>query len=274
MRTLSLSQKLYHILRIACVMCFIGHGVFGIITKQVWCNYFGVFGISEKTSYQLMPYVGGADILLGLILLFYPIRAVIGWLVLWGLFTASLRPLSSEPFAEFIERAGNYGAPFVLLLIVDTKSLSLRDWFSKTTAPAEINDQTLKQVITSLKIFGFLLLLGHGWLNLIEKQGLLNQYKTLGFTNPVLVANIIGSFELIAAFSLLFKPIRFLILFLFIWKMATELFYPAWGVFEWIERGGSYGVLLALWYATALKNQVVLQKHGIKVLGKLNTQRQ
>ncbi|MFT3746993.1 MAG: hypothetical protein QM768_01695 [Agriterribacter sp.] len=257
MRSLILSQKLYHILRIASAMCFIGHGTFGIITKQVWCNYFGVFGISEKLSYQLMPYVGGTDILLGLVLLFHPVRAAAGWLVFWGLFTALLRPLSGESFAEFIERAGNYGAPFVLLMIAGIKNLNIKDWFKKIDAPANMNVQTFKQVITALKIFGFLLLLGHGWLNLIEKQGLLNQYKSLGFTNPALIALTIGMFELIAAFSLLFKLIRPLILFLFIWKMATELFYPAWGVFEWIERGGSYGVLLALWYATG--SESVLQ---------------
>jgi hypothetical protein len=30
--------------------------------------------------------------------------------------------------------------------------------------------------------------------------------------------------------------------------MGTELFYPHWEVFEWIERGGSYGTLLALFF--------------------------
>lgn len=267
----ALSQKLYHILRIACAMCFIGHGVFGIITKQVWCNYFAVFGIGENLSYQLMPYVGGADIALGLILLFYPVRAAAAWLVGWGLFTALLRPLSGEPFAECIERAGNYGAPFVLLMITGVKNLAVKDWFLKMKAPAAIDSQTLKQVITALKIFGFLLLLGHGWLNIIEKQGLLNQYKSIGFTNPALTAHIVGTFELIAAISLLFRPIRPLIFFLFIWKMATELFYPAWGVFEWIERGGSYGVLLALWYATAPENMRSLT--GTKTLKTISTAR-
>jgi len=28
------------------------------------------------------------------------------------------------------------------------------------------------------------------------------------------------------------------------------LFYPHYEIFEWIERGGSYGVLLALWFIT------------------------
>jgi hypothetical protein len=34
---------------------------------------------------------------------------------------------------------------------------------------------------------------------------------------------------------------------LLVWKMGTELFYPHWEAFEWIERGGSYGAILALW---------------------------
>jgi len=29
--------------------------------------------------------------------------------------------------------------------------------------------------------------------------------------------------------------------------MGSELFYPAYPVWEWVERGGSYAVLLGLW---------------------------
>ena len=32
-----------------------------------------------------------------------------------------MRPLSGEPFAEFMERAGNYGAPLALLLLTYSK---------------------------------------------------------------------------------------------------------------------------------------------------------
>ncbi len=111
------SQTIHYTLRIAAAMCFIGHGAFGIITKPIWCNYFAVLGIGHDTAYRLMPWLGTADILMGLSLLFYPIRAVAGWLVVWGIVTGSLRPLSGEPFAELIERAGNYGAPLALLLL-------------------------------------------------------------------------------------------------------------------------------------------------------------
>src|ERR1700760_2525312 len=98
-------------------MFFIGHGAFGIITKPIWLNYFAVFGISHDMGYHLMPWLGAVDILLGISILLYPIRAVLLWLVIWGIITASLRPLSGEHFAEMIERAGNYGAPLTLLIL-------------------------------------------------------------------------------------------------------------------------------------------------------------
>ena len=79
-----IEKKIYYTLRIASAMCFIGHGAFGIITKAIWCNYFGVFGIGHDTAYTLMPYVGTMDICMGLLILFYPLRIVFGWLVIWG----------------------------------------------------------------------------------------------------------------------------------------------------------------------------------------------
>src|ERR1700749_5174117 len=108
---LTVEQKIYYTLRFVVAMRFIGHGAFGIITKPIWCNYFAVFGIDKATAYTLMPWLGSFDILFGLIILFYPMRAVFMWLVTWGLMTASLRPLSGWPFAELIEPAGNFGAP-------------------------------------------------------------------------------------------------------------------------------------------------------------------
>src|SRR5579864_3090610 len=117
MLDLTQTQKIHYTLRIAVAMCFIGHGAFGIITKPIWCNYFAVFGIGHDLAYRLMPILGTVDILLGISLLIYPTRAVFAWLVGWGIITALLRPLSHESFAEFIERAGNFGAPLALLLL-------------------------------------------------------------------------------------------------------------------------------------------------------------
>lgn len=246
------AQRMHYILRIAAAMCYIGHGAFGIITKPIWCNYFAVFGIGHDTAYQLMPVVGVVDILMGISLLFYPIRAVAGWLVIWGIVTGSLRPLSGEPFAELMERAGNYGAPLVLLMLDGRPAngkRGLAGWLSKIGELPRPDARAFSRIVLCLRIVVFLLLAGHGWLNLIEKKGLLQQYTNLGFSNPVKTAFYVGLFEILAALAILVRPARPLLLALFIWKMGTELFYPKWELFEWVERGGSYGALLALWVA-------------------------
>jgi hypothetical protein len=235
-------QKIYYTLRIAMAMCFIGHGAFGIITKEIWTHYFAVFGIDSVQAYRLMPLVGVLDILLGLALLIRPMRAIAAWLVVWALITAALRPLSGEPFAEFIERAGNFGAPLAFILLSGGMG-----WWKKIGPE---NSGRLRQVAICLQISGFLLLAGHGWLNLLGKKGLLDQYIGLGFSHPHEVAFWVGLFEVTAAVSILVRPLRSLIFILIVWKMGTELFYPHYEIFEWIERGGSYGVLFALWFVT------------------------
>jgi len=247
--TLHLDSKIHYTLRFASAMCFIGHGAFGIITKPIWLNYFAVFGIGHDMGYHMMPIVGVLDILMGISLLVYPTRAILLWLVVWGFITAMCRPLSGEHVAEVIERAGNYGAPLALLILSGFGGKSLKNWFSKISPDAFLtNEKVLATATTCLRLVVFLLLIGHGWLNLSEKKGLLGQYTSLGFSDPVQIAHIVGIFEILAALSVLIKPIRPVLLALFIWKMGTELFYPHWEAFEWIERGGSYGAILALWF--------------------------
>jgi len=249
MLRLDLHQKVHYTLRMAVAMCFIGHGAFGIITKPIWCNYFAVFGIGQGLSYQLMPVAGAFDIMLGLVMLAYPVRAILVWLVLWGIATALLRPLSGEPFAEFIERAGNFGAPLAFLFVA-AGSKNMRGWFTRINPVMPVDTATRAHLATCLKIVVSLLFLGHGWLNIVGKEALLKQYTSVGFSNPVLVAQIVGITELAAAFIVLIKPLRPVLFALFIWKMGSELIYPHHALFEWVERGGSYGALLALWFIT------------------------
>src|ERR1700761_2746374 len=259
MQNLKLQQKIHYTLRFAVAMCFIGHGFFGIITKPIWVNYFAVFGIGKVMAYQLMPVLGAVDILFGIVMLVYPLRIIPMWLVVWGIVTALLRPMSGEPFAEFIERAGNFGAPFVLLMLSGGVQANVKSWF-KPLDPNFISDpKTFAKAVTVLKVVVFLLLIGHGWLNLIEKKGLISQYKALGFANPAGTAHIIGIFEIIAGISVLIKPIRAILIVFFIWKAGSELFYPHWEVFEWVERGGSYAAILALIFALTPQREDSLQ---------------
>jgi hypothetical protein len=246
---LTKETKIHYTLRIAAAMCFIGHGTFGIITKEIWSNYFGVFGIGHQLSYRLMPILGTVDIMMGIVLLFYPMRGLLAWLVIWGLITALLRPFSGEPFPEFLERAGNFGAPLALLLLSGGIGKNIKGLFTQVTANIHVNEKSLAGVISCLRIVVFLLFLGHGWLNIIQKKSLLNQYTSLGFANPGKIAQVVGILEIIGGLTVLIRPFGPIVLALFIWKVTSELFYPKYELFEWIERGGSYGSLLALWFA-------------------------
>lgn len=242
-------NKVQITLQIAVAMCFIGHGAFGIITKPIWCNYFSVFGIGEGMAYTLMPFLGLFDILFGIIMLVFPIRAILMWLVIWGIITALLRPLSGEPFAEFIERAGNFGAPLALLILTNNGNNNFSLLFKRVKLDSPISTEVWTKLILCLKMIVSFLFIGHGWLNIIEKKGILTQYSNIGFHHPENIALIIGLFEIVVACLVLARPIRPLLMAIFIWKISSELLYPHYELFEWIERGGSYGAILALWFA-------------------------
>ena len=122
----------------------------------------------------------------------------------------------------------------------------IRPWFRKMEPDISLSEKQVHTTMRWLTIITCTLLVGHGWLNLIEKKGLMNQYVSLGIQAPVLVAHIVGIIEVIGGLSLLIRPVKHVVLVLFVWKMTSELFYPAWEFFEWVERGGSYAALLGL----------------------------
>src|SRR5438552_729312 len=98
-------------LRIGAAMCFIGHGAFGIITKESWVPYFAVVGLPRDVAFMLMPIVGTIDIAAGVLILLSPRPVLLLYMSIWGFWTSLLRPLSGESFFETLERAGNYGVP-------------------------------------------------------------------------------------------------------------------------------------------------------------------
>jgi uncharacterized membrane protein YphA (DoxX/SURF4 family) len=136
-----------------------------------------------------------------------------------------------------------------MLLLSAPATRGFRSWWTKIDANPRPDARTMDRVILCLRIVVFLLLVGHGWLNWIGKKSLLQQYSALGFSNPANIARMAGSFELLAALAVLIRPVRPLLLAFLVWKIGTELLYPHWEAFEWIERGGSYGSLLALYLA-------------------------
>ena len=117
------------ILRIAVAGEFIGHSVFAIQGKADWIKWFAQFGVSDpSTAGTLLFWVGILDIAIALIVLFRPIPAVLLWAVVWGFWTALLRPIVGMPIWDFVERWANWGAPLALLISIGWPR-TLKDWF-------------------------------------------------------------------------------------------------------------------------------------------------
>lgn len=119
------------VLRIAVAGEFIGHGVFAIQGKKDWVGWFAQFGVVDAgVATQLLLMIGIMDIALAVLVLVLvrPVRAALLWMVVWGFWTALLRPLVGMPVWDFVERWANWGAPLALLLMVGWPK-TWREWF-------------------------------------------------------------------------------------------------------------------------------------------------
>ena len=115
--TLFKNKPIGLLLRFAVFFTFLGHGIVAYNVNPTWISLITAFGFSEAQSIYIMPYIGMLDILVAVVLLFYPLRIVLIWAVFWAFITALSRPISGLPIVDFIERASNWTIPLVLLLI-------------------------------------------------------------------------------------------------------------------------------------------------------------
>jgi hypothetical protein len=277
----TLQSQLHWTLRITAALCFIGHGTWGLITKAGWLPFFQSQGIEPDIAWKLQPLIGAFDILMAVILLRKPNRTILIWMFLWALWTAILRPLAGNlekiqvdgewivqvatdsmrvakmQIWEFLERAGNWGPPFILLVMGGAFALSNKDLVTPYKEP-EIKDSTIDTVFFLLKASLALLLIGHaGFGFAVEKKMLIDHWQSIGVNADVAFITQIGYAEFVLGVLIFIAPMRPLILLALGWKLFTEFLYvPAdtvtgmgiVNIFEWIERWGDYGVPLAMLY--------------------------
>ncbi len=243
--TISATSIAYWTLRVGAALCFIGHGAFGFITKAAWLPYFAVAGIPESWAWQLMPIVGAVDVVAGMAVLFAPRGLPLVYMTVWAVWTALLRPLAGESVFETLERAGNYGVPFALLLLAGFPR-SLRDLLGPMMSPLS-DAVVLEKVAVVLKWSTVLLLFGHGALGAItEKVALDQHYAAIGL--PPGTTPLIGWFEITLAVAIALRPFVGLLIFVAFWKFATESLFIVAGapIWELVERAGSVAAPLAL----------------------------
>jgi len=243
--TVSTESVAYWTLRIGAALCFIGHGAFGLITKEAWLRYFAVVGIPEWLAWKLMPIVGAVDVLAAMAVLFAPRGLPLLYMVVWATWTALLRPLAGESVFEAIERAGNYGVPFSLLLLTGFP-ITMRGLFEPLMG-AVPDERVTARVRRALQWSTCLLLLGHGALGAFSGKPILTEhYAAIGFSSGT--TSMVGWFELALALTVALRPAVGLLVFVAVWKLATESLYLVNGspIWELIERGGSVAAPLAL----------------------------
>jgi hypothetical protein len=248
--------KIHWLLRLALFCEFVGHGAFGVLTKQAWLAYFALFGIPEAWAWRLMPVVGSVDIALGTLTLVAPIRAGLLYMAVWGFFTALLRPLAGEGLWEFFERSYNFGVPGLMLWVHSART-TCPAWFAVITAVPQLTMTRVHQYQWALRGIMASMLIGHGGFGLVMgKQNLIHLYEAAGFgvfgiPLPTLSA-VIGGVEMLL--GVLCVGVSWVPFFLFVcaWKLGTELLYvPAQAYGAWwevLERGSSYAAPL-LWIA-------------------------
>jgi hypothetical protein len=244
-RSTTRGEGAYWALRVGAAMCFIGHGAFGFITKAAWLPYFGVIGIPDAWAWKLMPLVGAVDVTAGMAVLFAPRGLPLVYMSVWALWTALLRPLSGESIFEAVERAGNYGVPFALLVMTSVPR-TLRALLTRLDRPAS-DESSLEAVMSILKWITVLLLAGHGLLGALNHKAMLTtHYATVGL--PADTTTLVGWFEIALAGVVAVRPSVGLLLFVAAWKIATESLFVVAGapVWEFVERAGSYVAPLAL----------------------------
>lgn len=251
LQALPVQVVVYWFLRIAVVGEFVGHGAAGIRGNPAWLPYFAVAGIGDDTAYRLMPLIGTVDICLGILTLFFPLRAVLLYYTVWGFWTALLRPLAGEGIWELVERAYNYGVPLALLVLVGP-GRPWRAWFAEKALP-RWDERTAQYLAILLRWVTGLMLIGHGGIGaLSHKTGWTAHFGVLGISpqtvrSHALIA-IVGWCEIALGIAVLLKPFRGLLLVVLLWKVGTELLRPLAGepVWQFVERAGAYAAPLAL----------------------------
>src|SRR5262249_51903497 len=179
-----------------------------------------------------------------------PMRAVLLYMTFWGFLTACLRPLAGEGIWECLERAGNFGVPGALLVLVGW-SRWRTDWFSHLETPA-VTPVRAATLVWILCLTTGILLIGHGGLGAVMAKDWTPYFAVLGVGAATVEARalspLVGWFEMALGLLVIARPSVSLLVFVFVWKVGTEWLRPIAGepLWEFIERGGSYTAPLAL----------------------------
>jgi len=69
-----MSKAVEWVLRIGIFGIFLGHGIIALSVNPDWIRYLTTIGFSPESSAQLMPVIGGVDLLVATLTIIRPLR--------------------------------------------------------------------------------------------------------------------------------------------------------------------------------------------------------
>ncbi|MBI1836624.1 MAG: hypothetical protein HYR91_05100 [Flavobacteriia bacterium] len=113
---LSLPVTTNLLLKTGIFFTYLGHGLVAIKINAAWFPLMEIYGFTPDGMLTWMPLIGLVDLIVAIIILFYPIRIIVMWAIFWAFITALSRPLAGQDVLEFIERTPNWLMPAILLM--------------------------------------------------------------------------------------------------------------------------------------------------------------
>lgn len=120
-------RQVFLIGRIAVALLLIGHGAFGaFVHKQLLIDHWASVGIA--IDLPMLIAIGWFEILLGVLVFVFPIAPLLWFVLVWKLLTEFLYVTHGGPLNifEFVERAGDYGLPIAMLLVLSARKRAKR----------------------------------------------------------------------------------------------------------------------------------------------------
>ncbi len=239
-------KTLHWILRIGTAGIFIGHGMFGVIGGKVgWLPYFAAVGITPAIAWPLMRAIGIFDVSIAISILLRPSRPALYYMVSWGFWTALLRPLAGEGWAEFFERFPNWIVPLAFLFMQFPSPFYLKTAIDKS--------KRLRFISWCLVLGTAVHFLGHGAYGAIVAKKLWYTYMAAygfdhAFVDAYHMIKTFGWIEMALGAIILLRPARGPVLLALIFLcfdpfarlLVSE---PVW---EFVERFGNIAAPLAL----------------------------
>ncbi len=130
-KKLKFSSWFLFAIQLSVFLIFMSHGMGCFSKNPLYIDYIlGFFGdytslsVKQNQAEQMLDIIGIIDVIVAVLVLIKPFKALIYWLIFWGFLTSLLRIVDASilNYIEFLMRVPHFGLPIVMLIIWNEKA--------------------------------------------------------------------------------------------------------------------------------------------------------